>query len=1205
MIQTVYNLSSAPAIDCLMGGNLTNAEEWALLTDRVKVSGHNVNRHVYEVVARIVDPVNANGHWNRTEECLIGGMVSVHTAELEVTASVNSVRAAAREIAADSGIVKITNRIRKNSLSQMTALKAYTAEYLKSQDVYLEEAKTRYLDSGKIYRVMLQFDWYGPSDMQNLTFMEDMRFSHEPNTELSDTHTAGKAATAPDHGETSSIPAVNSQRQEYEAKMGDITRTLANGGSDLFGFELRYRYSGTDGQALNAIGQTISYALHEMPDCVTFDENGMTTDGRSDRISASTNGVITRVNQDKHGLKCDLDVNPNICFTSYKKKGGADSPLTLRNPDKAVGYNLGMEADDVYMLNIDDSNTYRFGKCNGAAKGGRHLPVLGTQNLGSIYTPYKADASVTDRTPFGRRSLLLEGPGALDGDDYDDGFDDEDEDFNEDVDEDVDDEDFLFVSAEDEEEVDLKRERRRQARRQARRQRPLQQGQRQRGQQQQGQQEGQQQQGQQEGQQRAQQEGQQPGPRMLHGREVIEVKFNKSWPLWYTPTAGRTYHRRSDTRIPFAMHNMSVTNTVQRLQVSMKELSDAFRVFYGTGSGGTWTGRLHQTEGWERVKEKEPHAEALYAISHGDERDRAAGGCAELLYTATGFDRKDFSSLETAGWTACATERMTHSVARHRGVFDESASTFSTRGLLQWSLNNSHRLTQSISERALQSFQKKRARHLERGGKLTKKLDNYTAEALVHERRQLLRGHAMRYAPASDTHGSMHDIEDFAGDVEDDPVVRRKRAEPSVQKMSHMLDFSGALSYKHSLESVEMSRVMNEWTHDYATGVLSNSLKDMQTFLRDATPLVSHISNVTSIEMNYLSERYPSATAYMKRTTESVLRPSSFDPAAHPFTPGKSLADLVESFSTGLDSIATASAPSPPGGGRAADSDGLFGGTLSEPDAQLNLGVETVRSLASGLVSMLDARSYVFDALNIRIESPDGKFDWTDPVPRREWRHNSSQHSPWGRVARGLFSRAAPDHFPYEDHDTDTRGWADYLWPPGSGALFTKNLSEIGFAHVAMIARHRPHSRIGVSTDPTLLLERAAPVAGMASGDEFVDAMHPRMRRLREASLRRELASREIEHRRRRGQDIDEALHEAVSGAAGAGLLSTVAPHATMDNRIQDFMSRDCNMGDASTEHADNCAFGDMFGTENSKCVSPPPPPLVENARTAPPPDRE
>jgi hypothetical protein len=53
---------------------------------------------------------------------------------------------------------------------------------------------------------------------------------------------------------------------------------------------------------------------------------------------------------------------------------------------------------------------------------------------------------------------------------------------------------------------------------------------------------------------------------------------------------------------------------------------------------------------------------------------------------------------------------------------------------------------------------------------------------------------------------------------------------------------------------------------------------------------------------------------------------------------------------------------------------------------------ETVRKMARGVLDMTDAKSYLLDAMNVKIPG----VPWTDPTPRRNWRHDSKLHSPFG-----------------------------------------------------------------------------------------------------------------------------------------------------------------------------------------------------------------
>ena len=512
---------------------------------------------------------------------------------------------------------------------------------------------------------------------------------------------------------------------------------------------------------------------------------------------------------------------------------------------------------------------------------------------------------------------------------------------------------------------------------------------------------------------------------------------------------------------------------------SLAELIVAKRKFQKDNPGEEFPD-FYELPGWKTVERRSYEPKLVHQIQSGIvHANSTAESCRSLFWNARNVHPDDMSTVERAGWTACAMHLLGGKGAddRRRSMETGESNWTAVDWITTKALEHASSLVEVAATRALPSFVTRRRMH-------DSKLHDYfgqfktVANMTVHHEKRRMQTAWRVGAPARKAKNLViNGITTSAAEkiVTDSSLMRESDT-----------DFYSR--YQGSLTGLQTKRLEHTWGKHRASVEtplfrkatdfmgkmtfegLDSAVVDVHKLVDEYKPLMSLIHNSTDAEVQLLSEKYPKIQKWLFRTTQSVLD-SKIEKEKPSFSPGEGLHSTIEYVKDsiadlGLD-VATGQRRSrlvgtPPAGGQ-------------KPQA------ETVKKMADTLLEWTDAKSYVLDALNVKIEG----MPWTDPTPRREWRHDSKQHTPLGRVVRGVMSGVFPEHYNYNDHDETTRWFASGFRP--QEGYVTKNLTATDFAHVAMIARHRPHMRLGnkLSSSPedaAVVMEKTAMLIELIEG---------------------------------------------------------------------------------------------------------------------------
>ena len=365
-----------------------------------------------------------------------------------------------------------------------------------------------------------------------------------------------------------------------------------------------------------------------------------------------------------------------------------------------------------------------------------------------------------------------------------------------------------------------------------------------------------------------------------------------------------------------------------------------------------------------------------------------------------------------------------------------------------------------------------------------------------------------------------------------------------------------------------LDRADSDTTTLTANGMIANALKDANALARSSEPATRFLSGAVADHAEVMRGRFPQAADFIAAEVGAAPPPSDYP------------VDFEAAAASAWEGASSA---------------------FAAPDLNTNAGVETVRRGAWSFLSALDAKAYLFDAMGVKSNRPGD--EWSDPEPRRRARHDSTQHTPLGRVVRGALSRAFPDHYAYEDHDTNGTAWAASALP--GGALVTKNLTTADFLWFNTVMRHRPHAKMGnrLANPKTAgsVVRKIAMLVEAAHGTDHMISLHPRASELRKHSLRVEQDQYQTRTRRRGARETTPGAREAerrrlvesfVRDATEAEDLMSVASstgtgdHATLDARVAQKLSESCNAGgDRRSWKSNGCTFEDAIVPSKPECA--------------------
>jgi len=365
------------------------------------------------------------------------------------------------------------------------------------------------------------------------------------------------------------------------------------------------------------------------------------------------------------------------------------------------------------------------------------------------------------------------------------------------------------------------------------------------------------------------------------------------------------------------------------------------------------------------------------------------------------------------------------------------------------------------------------------------------------------------------------------------------------------------------------TRTANNEMVQATQAMFANSLKDAATFARHTQPIAAYVEQAAQSEGGHLQQNYPMASRIAKHLfAGSERRRSNFEEQF--YTEAAGAWDSARRRAAELDNATVYMGEFAP---RQSFSNlvGNMASMFELPDLGKEPSLEFVKHLSSAFIASSDIKARALDSLGVRTKSE----SWTDPTPLREFRHDSRQHTPLGRVVRGVMSRMAPDHYWYEDHDNYTKSWADYFDP---GTYVTKNLSVSQFMFVNTLLRHMPHASLGQKlAHPDLAastVERMTLVLEGVEGKEKARALHPKMGELRDHAVRKTMRRRLYaessatdgaggeHHKRRLAEEfVRDSLRSHELIAVAGGRTDGGFRHTSLDVRVAESLSKNCNVG--------------------------------------------
>jgi hypothetical protein len=366
--------------------------------------------------------------------------------------------------------------------------------------------------------------------------------------------------------------------------------------------------------------------------------------------------------------------------------------------------------------------------------------------------------------------------------------------------------------------------------------------------------------------------------------------------------------------------------------------------------------------------------------------------------------------------------------------------------------------------------------------------------------------------------------------------------------------------------------------------MIAASLTDASALVKEAQPLAAFVTEVVGAQGVHFESAYPAVTSLAQHISASVgqLGGDQMSRLTEAYKaqwdhPGRrALRQLNGSASDSLRELLQPRTALP----RLAESVGRL---FSAPDLGSAPGPETVHQLAGAFLAVADVKARALDAMGVQVVGE----PWTNPEGLRAARHDSTQHTPWGRVVRGVLSKMAPDHYDYRDHDNHTAEWASWLYPHDheGGAVITKNLSRTQYMFVNTLMRHAPHQRMGHRLArpeyASHTVEKMALLLRGVEGEEFSRSMHPRMEELTEHAIKRHMrrslhtemtdtsdASPAAQANRRRLVEtfVADNLRSADLVSIAGGFGADRPQHVTLDVAVSKALSKECNIGNVKKQ---------------------------------------
>jgi hypothetical protein len=642
--------------------------------------------------------------------------------------------------------------------------------------------------------------------------------------------------------------------------------------------------------------------------------------------------------------------------------------------------------------------------------------------------------------------------------------------------------------------------------------------------------------------------------RALEGDADAPWSADSGWAEW-----AKSYKEKNDPPTPEVPHvAMNITEAFADAMVHVKDVLLLMKEHKPED--------VYKTKNWDTVRRHKFQPELVHQIRNGmyPEGD---GLCDDIFRLAGGLDPSEMSNVESTAWHGCAMFVLGNASIDARSQLLNASALPGVGWFVRHAVKHGEMLVNTMASRAMQSFQTRYERRERETSEQTDSLLRLLNASLVSERRNLRSAWRSRSnprkgitvnIPARKAQGL---ISEYAPAEESD--------ETFVSNYNNaVLSFHEKWVKAGTNAEHKLLREAGDYISTMTFDGLKSAMRDATRLSRISAPLIETLSNASSKENEYLSAKYPSVKDWLVRTTRSVL--SSQPEKIVLAEPGEYFTGAINTAKKRIEELGFHVAGS--------------SGTSSLADSG-TLQTETVRKLARSVLDMTDAKSYLLDAMNVQIPG----VAWTDPTPRREWRHDSKLHSPFGRVVRGVMSGVFPEHFAYEDHDSTTKWVSDMLKP--TEGLVTKNLSRSDFAHAAMLVRHRPHMRLGdkLASGPdsaAITMEKLAILMEAVEGPGYLDQIHPKAAAVGRMGARRELAEKEVQTRRRLSQDVDGSLLDAVRPTSHP-MISVANAADTLDKRVQDFASRECTIGGEKNEFTTNCGFGDVFdpGGRKQECI--------------------
>ena len=381
-----------------------------------------------------------------------------------------------------------------------------------------------------------------------------------------------------------------------------------------------------------------------------------------------------------------------------------------------------------------------------------------------------------------------------------------------------------------------------------------------------------------------------------------------------------------------------------------------------------------------------------------------------------------------------------------------------------------------------------------------------------------------------------------------------------------------------------LDRAPSEGSTATVRGMIAASLTDASALVKEAQPLAAFVTEVVGAQGVHFESTYPAVTSLAQHISAGVgqLGGDQMSRLTEAYKaqwdhPGRrALRQLNGSASGSLRELLQPRTALP----RLAES---VGRVFSMPDLGSAPGPETVHQLAGAFLAVADVKARALDAMGVQIVGE----PWTNPDGLRAGRHDSTQHTPWGRVVRGVLSKMAPDHYRYEDHDNHTAEWASWLYPHDheAGAIITKNLSKTQYMFVNTLMRHAPHQRMGhrlARPDyASHTVEKMALLMRGVEGAEFSRKVHPRLEELTEHAIKRHMrrslhtemtdtsdTSPAAQANRRRlvetfvSDNLRSAELVSIAGVFGADRPQ----HVTLDVAVAAALSKECNIGNVKKQ---------------------------------------